>query len=135
MKPKRKLKIVLIALLVAGVVAGFGYGMTATAKTGEVQAAPTAALSGGSPMVPGNFSALAQKVRPGVVNIQVSKKIKNAGLERFGRSPFGEGNPFGDFFGPFGGFGNNAPDLRQRGVGSGFVMSKEGYILMPFSIF
>ncbi len=129
MIPKRELKIVLIALLVAGVVAGFGYGMTATAKTGEVQAAPTAALSGGSPMVPGNFSALAQKVRPGVVNIQVSKKIKNAGLERFGRSPFGEGNPFGDFFGPFGGFGNNAPDLRQRGVGSGFVMSKEGYIL------
>ena len=39
MKPRRNIKIVLIALLLAGAVAGFGYGMTATAKTGEAQAA------------------------------------------------------------------------------------------------
>ena len=129
MKSIGRWKIAAIALLLAGAIAGFGYGMSAAAKAGEVQAASTAALSGGPPMVPGNFSALAEKVRLGVVNIQVSKKVKNAGLERFGRNPFGEGNPFGDFFGPFGGFGNHAPELRQQGVGSGFVMSKEGYIL------
>ena len=80
MKPRRNFKIVLIALLLAGAVAGFGYGMTATAKTGEAQAAATAAVSAGSPMVPGNFSDLAEKVRTGVVNIQVSKKVKNAGF-------------------------------------------------------
>ena len=129
MKPRRNFKIVLIALLLAGAVAGFGYGMTATAKTGEAQAATTAAVSTGSPMVPGNFSDLAEKVRAGVVNIQVSKKVKNAGFERFRGNPFGNRDPFGDFFGPFGGFGNNAPERRQRGVGSGFIMSKEGYIL------
>jgi serine protease Do len=129
MKSKRNFKIVLIALLLAGAVAGFGYGMTATAKTGESQAAATAAVSAGSPMVPGNFSDLAEKVRPGVVNIQVSKKVKNAGFERFRGNPFGDRDPFGDFFGPFGGFGNNAPERRQQGVGSGFIMSKEGYIL------
>ena len=78
-------------------------------------------------MVPGNFSDLAEKVRTGVVNIQVSKKVKNVGLERFGRgNPFGDRNPFGDFFGPFEG---NQPDRKQQGVGSGFIMSKEGYIL------
>ena len=32
MKTKKNIKIVLIALLLAGAVAGFGYGMTATAK-------------------------------------------------------------------------------------------------------
>ena len=129
MKPRKNIKIVLIALLLAGAVAGFGYGMTATAKTGEAQAAATAAVSAGSPMVPGNFSDLAEKVRTGVVNIQVSKKVKNAGFEKFGGNPFGDRNPFGEFFGPFGGFGNNAPERRQQGVGSGFIMSKEGYIL------
>jgi len=128
MKPKRNLKIVLIALLLAGAVAGFGYGMTATAKTGEAQAASTAVVSAGSPMVPGNFSDLAEKVRAGVVNIQVSKKVRNAGFERFGGNPFGDRNPFGDFFGPFEG-GRNAPERKQQGVGSGFIMSKEGYIL------
>ena len=77
-------------------------------------------------MVPGNFSDLAEKVRAGGVNIQVSKKVKNAGFERFGRNPFGDRNSFGDFFGPFEG---NQPDRKQQGVGSGFIMSKEGYIL------
>jgi serine protease Do len=129
MKSRKSVKIVLIALLLAGAVAGFGYGMTATAKPGAAQAATTAAVSAGSPMVPGNFSDLAEKVRTGVVNIQVSKKVKNAGFERFGGNPFEDRNPFGEFFGPFGGFGNNAPERRQQGVGSGFIISKEGYIL------
>ena len=129
MRPRKNIKIVLIALLLAGAVAGFGYGMTPTAKTGEAQAAATAAVSAGSPMVSGNFSDLAEKVRTGVVNIQVSKKAMNAGFERFGGNPFGDRNPFGEFFGPFGGFGNNAPERRQQGVGSGFIMSSDGYVL------
>ena len=129
MKTKKNIKIVLIALLLAGAVAGFGYGMTATAKTGEAKADATAAVSAGSPMVPGNFSDLAEKVRLGVVNIQVSKKVKNAGFERSKGNPFGDRNPFGEFFGPFGGLGDNAPERRQQGVGSGFIMSREGYIL------
>ena len=126
MKTKKNIKIVLIALLLAGAIAGFGYGMTATAKTGEVQAAATALVSAGSPMVPANFSDLAEKVRLGVVNIQVSKKVKSIGFHNSPGNPFGDRNPFGDFFGPFDG---NQPDRKQQGVGSGFIMSKEGYIL------
>ena len=126
MKQRKNIKIVMIALLLAGAVAGFGYGMTATPKTGAVPAAATAVVSTGSPMVPGNFSELAEEVRTGVVNIQVSKKVKHVGFEKFGGNPFGDRNPFGDFFGPFEG---NQPDRKQQGVGSGFIMSKEGYIL------
>ena len=126
MKPSRSIKIALTGLLLAGAAAGFGYGMSATARTVEAQAAAPAAVSTGSPMVPGNFSDLAEKVRPGVVNIQVSKKARNAGFEKFGGNPFGDRNPFGDFFG---GFGESAPERKQQGVGSGFIMSREGYIL------
>ena len=135
MKQRSSIKIVLIALLLAGAVAGLGYGMTAAAKTGGAQTGPAASVSAATPMVPANFSDLAEKVRPGVVNIQVSKKVKNAGFEQFGGNPFGDRNPFGDqdpfgeFFGHFGGLKNNIPERRQQGVGSGFIMSKEGYIL------
>jgi len=80
-------------------------------------------------MVPGNFSDLAEQVRAGVVNIQVSKKVSAAGFERFGGNPFGDRDPFEDFFGHFGGRGRSAPERRQQGIGSGFIMSKEGYVL------
>jgi serine protease Do len=64
-----------------------------------------------------------------VVNVQVVKKVKNIGFgfRQFG-SPFGEKNPFGDFFGPFS-EGNPPEGFEQRGVGSGFVMNRDGYIL------
>jgi serine protease Do len=79
-------------------------------------------------MVPANFSDLAEKVRPGVVNIQVVKKVKNIGFRNFPGNPFGGQNPFGDFFGPFS-QGNPPGGFEQKGVGSGFIMSREGYIL------
>jgi serine protease Do len=88
------------------------------------------AINSDTPLVPANFSDLAEKVRPGVVNIQVVKKVKNIGFaphEFFG-SPFGEKNPFGDFFGPFS-EGNQPRGFQQQGVGSGFVMSEDGYIV------
>ena len=126
MKPVKNIRIVLTALLIAVAVAGFGYSMTESVKSGGAQVAATAAVSAGSSMVPVNFSDLAEMVRAGVVNIQVRKKLKNIGFNNFPGTPFGERNPFGDFFGPFEG---NRPDRKQQGVGSGFIMSKEGYIL------
>ena len=75
-------------------------------------------------MVPANFSDLAEKVRPGVVNIQVVKTVKNAG---FG-FPNSFRTPFGDFFGPFSDE-NPHRSPEQQGVGSGFVISSDGYIL------
>ncbi len=81
-------------------------------------------------MVPANFSALAEAVRPGVVNIQVVKTVKNIEhrIPNSSGNPFGENNPFGDFFGRF--FGEDSPGrFQQEGVGSGFVMSRDGYVL------
>jgi len=128
MEQKRKIKTILIALLLVGGILGLGYGMSTAIKPHGPSTASASTLSE-TPMVPANFSDLAEKVRSGVVNVQVVKKVKNIGFgfRQFG-NPFGEKNPFGDFFGPFS-EGNPPGGFEQRGVGSGFVMNREGYIL------
>jgi len=122
-------KRVLLAPVLAASLVGAVYGISKAVKTPDTPAT-TAAKSSEIAMVPANFTELAEKVRPGVVNLQVVKRIKNAafGSRSFSENPFGENNPFGDFFGPFSG-GDSAPAPTQRGVGSGFVINKQGYIL------
>ena len=138
MEQKKKFKTIFITLLAAVAMVGFGYGMAKALKPEasekflkpvEALNASTAAVSG-TPMVPANFSDLAEKVRPGVVNIQVVRKVKNVGFgaPHFNGNPFGGRNPFEDFFGPSP-EGNSPRGFEQRGVGSGFVMSEDGFIL------
>jgi serine protease Do len=129
MEQKKHFKKVIIALLMVGALVGLGYGVS-TAVRHPTTPNSTVVTNPDIPMVPSNFNELAEKVRPGVVNIQVVKKIKNIdfGSPRFFGTPFGEKNPFGDFFGPFS--EENPPrGFEQRGVGSGFVMNRDGYIL------
>jgi serine protease Do len=123
MEAKKHIKKTLLALVLATALVGLGYGIAPAFKTNDIPA-PAVVKSSDIPMVPANFSDLAAKVRPGVVNIQVVKTVKNAG---FGfPSPFR--TPFGDFFGPFS--DDNAHSApQQQGVGSGFVISSDGYIL------
>jgi serine protease Do len=78
-------------------------------------------------MIPAGFSDLVEKVRDGVVNIQVIKMVARPGIRPFPESPFGGRNPFEDFFGPF--MEKGRPERRQQGIGSGFIMNREGYIL------
>jgi len=129
MEQKKHFKTILIALLLVGSIIGFGYGISTAIKPSDPPASSMSTISE-TPMVPANFSDLAEKVRSGVVNIQVVKKVKNVdfGFRHFPGNPFGDQNPFGDFFGPFS-EGNPPRGFEQRGVGSGFVMSREGYIL------
>ena len=119
----------LLAPVLVSVLLGTGYGISKAVKAPDAAATPPT-KSVEVPMVPGNFSELAETVRPGVVNIQVVKKVKNVafGSRDFSGNPFGEDSPFGDFFGRY--FqGNPSPAPEQRGVGSGFIMSRDGYIV------
>ncbi len=78
-------------------------------------------------ITPGSFSDLAERVKPAVVNISTTKIYKGRSLGNpFGRSPFH--NYFGDEF--FNRFFGDIPqhDLKQRSLGSGFVISNDGYI-------
>ena len=77
---------------------------------------------------PASFSDLAEKVKPAVVNISTTKTYKGRGGfgSPFGRSPFG--GPFGDDF--FDRFFGDIPqrEFKQRSLGSGFIISNDGYI-------
>ena len=123
MERKKRIKKIVLALIMAGALVGGGYGFSTAVKVSDVTANAATQISE-TQMVPANFSELAEKVRPGVVNIQVVKTVKNAGFA-FPRS---FGNPFGDFFGPFSDE-NHQRSPEQQGVGSGFVISSDGYIL------
>ena len=79
MEQKKHFKTILISLLMVGAMLGGGYGVSTAFRHPE-PAVSTGSTVSETPMVPANFSDLAEKVRPGVVNIQVVKKVKNVGF-------------------------------------------------------
>ena len=99
------------------------------------QAAPIAAPSGEVPAVNArglpDFSALVERYGPAVVNVQVVEKLQTVDQE--GPSGLAPNDPFGDFFRRFGipqpGQRGGGPAVPQRGEGSGFIVSADGYIL------
>lgn len=81
-------------------------------------------------MVPANFTQLAEDAAPGVVNISTERTIKGGGrvFRHFFGEPFGgRRHPFEDFFGP----NQDDPgrEYKERSLGSGFIIDKEGYIV------
>ena len=104
-------------LIVMLIIIGCGSGLAAQTKK--------------TVMVPANFSELAEKAKPGVVNIRTVKTVKGGGpvFRHFYGNPYGnEQNPFDEFFAPF---FENGPrrEFKERSLGSGFVINKEGYIV------
>jgi serine protease Do len=88
------------------------------------------AVSSDQPTIPESFSALAETVSPAVVNISTVKTIKGGGpvFRHFYQSPWGDQDPFKDFFDKF--FGNEQQrEFKQRSLGSGFIIDKDGYIV------
>ncbi len=81
-------------------------------------------------LIPESFSSLSEMVSPAVVNIRAVKTIKGGGrvFRHFSRNPFGKDDPMEDFFEKF--FGENPQqEFKQRSLGSGFIIDKEGYIV------
>jgi serine protease Do len=75
-----------------------------------------------------NFIELAKELRPAVVNISTSQV--GGGGQQSSPSPFGEEDPFSEFWRRF--FGDplpRGPFRHQKSLGSGFVLDREGYIL------
>ncbi len=80
-----------------------------------------------------SLKGLADEMRPVVVNIRTTKVVNRKDLYRkfFNPGPGQEGGPYDDFFDFFERFQNNQPEkeLKQRSLGSGFIVSQDGYIL------
>jgi len=99
--------------------------------TGLIPAISATAQETGVVMVPNNFSQLAKDAKPSVVNIRTVTTVKGGGRvfnHFFGGPPNGRKNPLEEFWGPF---HDNQPqrDFKQRSLGSGFIIDKEGYIV------
>ncbi|MDX1707002.1 MAG: DegQ family serine endoprotease [Desulfobacterales bacterium] len=120
----RKNKIVggLVIVLFAGLIWGLSSLESDTAARNE-PAAETGVM-----MVPASFSELAKQAQPGVVNIRTVKTVEGGGrvFRHFFGNPFERKNPFEDN-GPFG--DDRGPDFKQRSLGSGFIIDKDGHIV------
>jgi serine protease Do len=76
-----------------------------------------------------SFADIAERAMPAVVNISTTQKVERRRMPPFpmpGPSPFGE-DPFEEFFRRF--FGDRPPLGPQRSLGSGFLISEDGYII------
>ncbi len=116
------------------------FAATAPTAAPPASAAPVAPLVTGLP----DFTALVERYGSAVVNVKVNQRPPKAAQTRGqGRAQprdqdddDGAADPFGDFlrrFGmpnmPRGGGQQQQPQQPQRGEGSGFIVSGEGYIL------
>jgi serine protease Do len=89
--------------------------------------APVSRASVSDPaLVKAGFADVVSKVTPAVVTIRVEAKAS----PQFTQLPqFPEGSPFGDLFGQRGRGGRQMPAPMQRGLGSGVIVTSDGYIL------
>lgn len=92
----------------------------AGANAQEVSLPPDTVIN--SKETPGSFSELSRRLMPAVVNISTSQTIAEVGLPNFPNdSPL---ERFNDFFGR-----SDDGFRRQGALGSGFVISSDGYIV------
>ena len=117
MEKKKRVMRSMVVLFIFGILLAFS-SQIATASKDPLQQ-----------MVPGNFSELAQKAKPAVVNIRTVKTVNGDGRlpQHFFGNPFGKDDPFKHFFGPFP--GGPSRDFKQQSLGSGFIIDKAGYIV------
>ena len=137
MQPKLRMKQITLALAAAGfgLAVGTGYNRLDTNALSLAHAATPAAVT--APVVAStaaarlpDFTALVDRAGAAVVNISTIGTTRAAGLD-----PDDEDNPLNEFFKRFG--GPNGPGLNiqpqrpmpSRGVGSGFIVSPDGYIV------
>ena len=115
------------AILLSGTAAAVALEPAPQTAQNEPGAIAQSAPRAGAPM---SFADMVAKLQPAVVNISTSQHIK---VEQ-PANPFA-GTPFGDLFGQMGGGqgqggGGGTPQTREAtSLGSGFIISPDGYIV------
>lgn len=77
-----------------------------------------------------SFADLVDSQKPSVVNISTTSVVKQRGIfPGFpDNSPFGDNDPFEEFFKKF--FGDTPQkEFKRQGLGSGFIISEDGYVV------
>jgi len=122
-----KVIVLVLAAVAAGIVlsAGFNVSPIARALWGEKEKPVVVPAVAGLRMVPVDIPQLFKEVSPAVVNISTTQMVK-LNRPRM-RNPFGHQDPFDEFFNNF--FGRMPKEQKRRSLGSGFIVSPDGYIL------
>src|SRR6267378_8704328 len=132
----RHLAVALIAVVAVGSVATFNFAKSATAALAAPAAAALDDNSVGALLTLDRaMETLAARVTPAVVNVTVASKINaqqgDAGAEGMPdmQQFFGPGNPFGRQFGRQFNFPSQPQNRMEHGLGSGVIISPDGYIV------
>jgi serine protease Do len=130
---KGKVVVLVLAAVAAGVILSATLNMSPLTSAfwgsgekekGETVAAVAPVKAPGEILAIESIPALAKEVSPSVVNISTTKVVRSRRPRL--RSPFRQ-DPFEDFFNNF--FGNLPREQKRRSLGSGFIVSDDGYIL------
>jgi serine protease Do len=128
---KNKRLVVTVCVLIAAALA-FAYVRAQVLPDNRPAAPPVQNVRAAEPFTNGlpSLAGLVNQAKPSIVNISTTAVVRGPG----GQGPMiGPNNPFKDFFGDdfFDKFFGNGPrrEYKQRSLGSGFVIDKEGYIL------
>ncbi len=130
---KRKLAVPVMAVALAGSFVTYECVKPATAAANAAPAPSAAPLDvdsvGALMALDKAMETVAARVTPAVVNVTVTSRNRGGETAQQDQSEdmqqFGQSNPFGQFFGPH---GRRQPQI-EHGMGSGVVISPEGYIV------
>lgn len=125
----KKLLYIILVVALFGAGSLFSYMLNSPIDAAALsKGAGNSSSSGGAVMLP-SFSGIVKSQKASVVNIATTRVIKERGYD----SPHGQFDPFRDFFGDdfFERFFGERPrrEYKTQNLGSGFIISKDGYIL------
>ena len=124
---KSRVVVLVLAAVAAGIVlsAGFNFSPIARALWGDKEKPAVVPAAAGLRMLPVDIPQLFKEVSPAVVNISTTQVVK-LNRPRM-RNPFGQQDPFDEFFNNY--FGRMPREQKRKSLGSGFIVSPDGYIL------
>ncbi len=125
---KSRVLVLVLAAVAAGVLISAGLNISPLGRAssgGKGKPSPASAAAGQRSYPLMEIPQLVKAVTPAVVNISTTQVVK-FDHPQF-RSPMGPQDPFEQFFHNF--FGRMPKEQKRRSLGSGFIISPDGYIL------
>ncbi|MBW2121407.1 MAG: DegQ family serine endoprotease [Deltaproteobacteria bacterium] len=120
MRPRGFAALVVLAVLLVFTVSGWGEPFWTTLDSSKRSKPVTITNE--------TFARLAEKLKPAVVNISTTMVVKQHPFFSGRPSPFGEQDPFRQFWERF--FGGQMPqEFETKSLGSGVIINSQGYIV------